>query len=296
MKVTNKRFGMLVLLTLAAGLLLASGCSSVNFDKEAVGKVKKVAVVMYTVPTSIEYYDDAQDHQKTLLQIAAALATINNGQQAATISQKTFITELNRQGLGFKAISQAEMMNNTAFLKISNKYVAARMEQKAAAEEKKSGAMKALSMLSALGGGGSMDIPEGIGPEGQPEFGLITKWITADGALMGGEGEMAYIKEAIAALGVDAALVINDQGYSFSCEICVGGTGSGSTGSAFLISIVDRNGKEILGMREWFAFQPRSAAMAVYIVNPLQHDSLFEGHGIKTARVFADLFREESKE
>ncbi len=295
MKVTNKRFGLLVLLTLAAGLLLASGCSSVNFDKEAVGKVKKVAVVLYTVPLSIEYYEDPQDHQKTLLQIAAALATINNGQQAATISQKTFITELNRQGLGFKAISQAQIMNNTAYLNISNKYIATRMEQKAEAEKKKSGAMKALSMLSAMGGGGSSAIPEGIGPEGQPEFGLITEWITSNSALTGSEGEMDYIKAAISALGVDAAIVINDQGYSFGCEACIGGTGSGSTGSAFLISIVDKNGSEILGMREWFAFQPRSAAMLTYIVNPLQHDSLFEGHGIKTARVFADLFREESE-
>lgn len=292
-----KNFGMgtTVVLTLIVGTLLFSGCSSVNFDKEAVGKVKKVAVVLYTVPTSIEYKEDPQESQKTLLQMVAAVATLNNGQQAATIAQKTFITELNKQGLGFKAISQAQMMNNTAFLKLANKHVAARMELMAEAEKKKSGAAKALSMLSALGGGGSSATPEGAGPEGLPEYGLQLQWITSDGALMGSPEEMDYIKRAISALGVDAAIVINDQGYSFSCEACIGGTGSGSTGSAFLISIVDKNGKEILGMREWFAFQPRSAAMLTYIVNPLQHDNLFEGHGIKTARVFADLFREESE-
>ena len=293
MRAKKTRFGMRVLLTLVAGLLLFSGCSSVVFDKEAVGEMKKVAVILYTVPATIEYYDDPKDRKKSLLQIAAAVVSANNGQQAATLAQKFFIEELNRQKLGFQAISQAEMMSNSAYLKISNKWIATRRQQKAAAEAKKSGVMKALSMMSSLTGGKSKS-PQGVGPKSMPEFGLAPNW-WAKSALTGGLAEFTYIKDSIAALGVDGAIIINDQGFSFGCEICVGGSGSGSTHTAFLISIVDRNGVEVLGMREWFNIQPRSAVMVAYIINPLQHDSLFEGHGIKTAKVFADLFREESK-
>ncbi|MEE8435714.1 MAG: hypothetical protein V3S64_13085 [bacterium] len=287
MKSKNTRIGMRVLLSLVAALVLFSGCSSVVFDKKAVGKVKKVAVLVYTVPKSIQYYDDPKQRKRSLLQIAASMANINNGQNAATLSQKSFIEELNRQKLGFKAISRTEMMNNAAYLKISNKWVATRSKQKGTT----SGLAKAARIFGALSGSKSS---EGVGPKGMPEFGLAGNW-SAKSALTGGSGELAYLKDAIAALGVDAAIVINDQGYSFGCEACIGGTGSGSTHTAFLISIVDRNGEEILGMREWFNFQPRSAAMVAYIINPLQHDSLFEGHGIKTAKVFANLFRKESK-
>lgn len=292
MESKKTRIGVYGLLILMAGLLVFSGCASVVFDKKAVGKMKKVAVLLYTVPSTIEYYDDPKERKKSLLQIAAAVLTANNGEQAATTAQKTFIEELNRQKLGFTVISQAEMMSNGAFLEISKKWVATRMAEKAAAEKKKSGAMKALSILSSIGGGKKK--PVGVGPKGLPEFGLAQNW-SAGSALTGGSAEFSYIKNAIAALGVDGAIIINDQGFSFSCKVCVGGTGKGGTHTAFLISIVDRNGGEVLGMREWFNSQPRSAAMVGYVVNPLQHNSLFEGHGIKTAIVFANLFRKESK-
>ena len=181
---------MRVLLALVSGLLLFSGCSSVVFDKEAVGEMKKVAVVLYTVPATIEYYDDPKDRKKSLLQIAAAVVSANNGQQAATLAQKFFIEELNRQKLGFQAISQAEMMSNSAYLKISNKWIATRQQQKAAAEKKKSGAMKALSMMSSLTGGKSKS-PDGVGPKSMPEFGLAPNW-WAKSALTGGGGIHIY--------------------------------------------------------------------------------------------------------
>lgn len=282
-----------LLLALLAGLVLFSGCSNVVFDKKAVKKVKKVAVLVYTVPETIEYYSDPKERKKSLLQIAAAVLSANNGEKAATISHKSFIEELNRQQLGFIAISQDEMMSNAAYGNIANKWISAREEQKANARKSQSGAMKALSMLSSMSGG-KPKAPDGVGPKGIPEFGLAANW-SSGSALTGEKAELVYIKEALKALGADAAIVINDQGYSFACEACIGGTGSGSTHTAFLISIVDSKGKQILGMREWFNIQPRSAAMVAYIINPLQHASLFEGHGIRTAKVFADLFRKESK-
>lgn len=293
MKLKKLRFGRWIMVSLMAGLLVFSGCAGASFDKKAVGKVKKVAVILYSVPATIELYDDPKERKKSLLQIAASVITANNGEQAATVSQRTFIEELNRQNLGFTAISQAEMMGNASYQRISNKWIGARREQKAKARKAQSGAMKALSMLSSLSGG-KPAVPVGVGPKGVPEFGLVSNW-HAKSALTREKGEMAYIKEAIAALGVDAALLINEHGYSFGCRICVGGTGSGTTHTAFQVSIVDRRGKEILGMKEWFASQPKSAAMVVYLINPLQFNSLFEGHGTKTAKVFADLFRKESK-
>jgi len=286
------RFGRWVLLSLMAGLLVFSGCAGASFDKKAVGKVKKVAVILYSVPATIELFDDPKVRKKTLLQIAAAVITANNGVQAATVSHRTFIEELNRQNLGFTAISQADMLGNASYQKIANKWIATRREQKAKAKKAQSGAMKALSMLSSMSGGKTT--PVGVGPKGVPEFGLVANY-AAKSALTKEKGEMAYIKAAIAALGVDAAFLVNEHGYSFACNLCVGGNGAATTHTAFQVSIVDRSGKEILGMKEFFLTQAKSATMLIYLVNPLQFNSLFEGHGTKVAKVFANLFREESK-
>lgn len=272
-------------------MVLTSGCSSgPKIDKAAVMEVKKVAVVVYTVPATIEFYDDPRDHKKTALQMAAAVATVNNGTQAATLAHESFIENLNKQGLGFTVMSKAAMMNNTAFLNASNKYVSMRMEEAAKREEKKGGAAKVMGMLSALSGGGGSEAI-GVGPEGVPEFGLAPSW-NVDSALTGTSGEMDYIKAAIKALGVDAVLVVNDPGMAFGCDACMGGTGSATTSSAFLATLVDSDGQPIMEMQQWFAIGGGSALMTAYVVNPLQYEGLFKGHGEKMARVFADEFKD----
>jgi len=272
-------------------MLLTAGCSSgPKIDKAAVMEVKKVAVVIYTVPTTIEFYDNPREHKKTALQIAAAVATVNNGQQAANLADPSFIENLNKQGLGFTVMSKAAMMNNSAFMAVSNKYVSMRMEEAAKREKKKSGASKVMGMLSALGGGGGNSEAIGVAPEGLPEFGLAPSW-NVDSALTGAPGEMDYVKAAIKALGVDAALVINGPAMSFGCDACVGGTGSATTSSAFLATLVDSDGQPIMEMKQWFAIGGGSAVMTAYVVNPLQYDGLFKGHGEKMARVFADEFK-----
>jgi hypothetical protein len=288
------------LLSLLCGLVLLAGCtaSQVKWDKAAVQEVNKVAVVLYTVPISIEYYDNPQEKKKSALQALAQIATANNGEQAATVAQEAFIAQLNQENLRFKAISVAEMRNNAAFMSNASRHASAIAERKAkrqqAPAEDKGAAGKAMAMLGAFAKatGGNPSV-EGIGPKGLPEFGLAPSWAKQPSALMGAEGEKEYIKAAIQALGVDAALVINDPGYSWGCEACVGGTGSGTTGSAFLATLVDRDGEVILEMRQWFAIGGASAAMAAYVINPLQHESLFKGHGEKMARVFATQYREE---
>ncbi|MCZ6558241.1 MAG: hypothetical protein O7A69_10770 [SAR324 cluster bacterium] len=281
-------------------LMLISGCtaSRVDWDKAAMREVKKVALVLYTVPLTIEYYDDPRERKKTLLQTAAAIATAQNGSQAATKAQMGFIDQINKEKLRFRFISRDQMMGNSAFRNVLNKHNSMIADRKAKmeAEEKKSEttASKALSMLASfsLATGGN-PYNEGAGPEGAPEFGLAGLWKSTDSALTGNDGEMEFVKEAIAALGVDAVMIVNDPGFSFGCEACVGGTGSGTTASAFLVTLLDKDAEVILEMRQWWNVGGGSSAMVAYIINPLQHDSLFEKHGGKTARVFANYYREE---
>jgi len=76
------------------------------------------------------------------------------------------------------------------------------------------------------------------------------------------------------------------------CEICIGGSGVASTGSAFTATIMTRSGNVVLNMQEWFATTDAQAAMLADIINPLQHDSLFKEHGRKMAVVLAAAMQE----
>ena len=98
---------------------------------------------------------------------------------------------------------------------------------------------------------------------------------------------------AARALNVDAVMLLTDSGYSFVCDACIGGTGAASTGSAFSSTMIDRNGKVILVLRQWFLVSKGSSVVAAYIVNPLQWDSLFREHGKKLATVWADQYKED---
>jgi len=264
-----------------------------------VREIKKVAVVLYTVPITIKYYDDPREKKMNAFQIAAFMAAVQNGPQAASNAMNGFINQMNEEGLSFKFMTQDEMMDNGDFVDLLDKHTSIIMDRKAkaAAErkaKKQSTVSKALGFLSKLSKatGGNPDY-EGAGPKDFPEFGMAFEWKSSDSALMGTEGEMDFVKGAIKALGVDAVMVINEPGFSFGCEACVGGTGSGTTHTTFLATMLDRDGEVIMEMRQWWNVGGGSAAMAGYIINPLQHDSLFVKHGAKTARVFANYYREE---
>src|SRR3989304_6127551 len=124
-------------------ILLFAGCtpSRVEWDKAALLEGKKVPVVLYPVPISIQYRDDPKEKKKSGLQMLAAVANANNGTRAATLAQKTFIEQLNKSDLRFKVIPQAEMMGNSAFVALANKELAAKAERvaKAAAGKPKEG-------------------------------------------------------------------------------------------------------------------------------------------------------------
>ena len=279
----------------------SAGCSPsrVEFDKKGMTEMKNVAVVMYSVPPSINYRDNPREPgKKSLLQLATDVATANNGPKAAAAASATFIEGVNKGGLNIKLMPFDTMMGNAKFRALASNYVKLIEEEKAKAAEElnKSSAGKALNMLGSLSsamGGSGVNQNEGVGPEGIPSWGVQRQWGGAKTAIMGGASEKKFLKEALEALGVDGVMVVNDPGMSFTCEFCVGGTGSGSTGSAFLVTLVGKNEKSILEMRQWFLTSNNSAAMAAYAVNPLQHESLFKGHGEKMAQVYVDYYKEE---
>jgi hypothetical protein len=297
-----------LLLAGLAGLALMAGCSpsQVSFDKEAFSHVKTVAVVIYTVPVAIEVREDPRGEKKggnsamaALKAVAKSMANTGDGHQAATLAQESFSEIINQQGLPFKALTRDEMMANAKFATLAREQreaIDAQLAKAAADREKKQGAMgKAIGFLSSMSGGSSNEEkPIGAAPDGMPSYGLVGSYIQANSALIGLDQEHAYLVKAAEALGVDAVMVINDPGFSWGCSTCINDTGNASTQSAFLVTMLDRSGKPILQMRQWFASGDGNAAMVSGVINPLQHDSLFKGHGSKTARVFADYYKEES--
>ncbi|MBU3917379.1 hypothetical protein KKA14_17745 [bacterium] len=265
--------------------LLASCGGATKFDKARIASISKVAVVVYTVPDKIEYKEDPKEEKGGLSLQAVAKAVAKDlatgkGEEAATISLEAFINTINQQGLPFEVISKKEMMSNSEFTKL---YIPPVKEEKPAGV-----AGMAMGML---GGGASIT---GVGPVNLNAYGLQDNWWEGQ-ALTGGGNEMEYIKSAIEALNVDAALVINDRGYSFSCKACVGAggvmNGNASTGSAFIVSLVAKDGAVLANIRQWFGSTSGGAAMVSSMVNPLQHTGLYQAHGEKTAMLFAEEFK-----
>lgn len=272
------------LLPLLGAMLILAGCSfgKAAIDKQAIGKVKNVAVVVYTVPTEIKYRSDPKDDSQSLLALVAA-ATGNDsakGTVAATTAHKEFVKTLRKQGLPFKIVSYKTLKKNT---KLKRLYTKPKVKVEA-----KSG------MFGSLFASGSKKL-DGSAPKGFNQYGLSDKW-TQGKALTGQEGEKQYLQQAIKALNVDAVLVINDPGFSFSCEACIGSSGAASTGSAFIAALVDPAGNEIVRVREWFATTDAQAPMLAGIVAPNMHKRLFKEHGKKMAIVFADYLKGELKD
>ncbi len=247
-------------------------------------KINKVAVIFYTIPEKIvRRSSPTKPADAGMLGMAAEMLEGNVGLNAANTAHKTFIETLNQQSLPFKIMSQDEMMSNQAFKAL---YIPPAPKP---VKKESEGVMGFLGDVLA----DSMAPPpemQGIAPTHMMQFGLAV--YESGSALTGKPGEMEYIKKAIEALKVDAAILINDSGFSYACEFCIGDSGAASTGSAFTASMVTRSGDVILNMQEWFATTDAQAAMYAGVVNPLQQTSLFEEHGRKMAIVMADALKE----
>ncbi len=270
-----------------SAILIIAGCSAgkMSIKKEEYAKVKRVAVVLYSTPSSITMKSNPRETDNSI--VLSMMGVDGDGDKAATLAHETFVETLNNQGLGFTTISAADTRSNP---KVAALYTQQKAPEKKAETPKAEGLFGSM-MAKVKDAVGDHMANRSSGPEGLKNFGLAADWSKGK-AVVGSVGEMDYIKQTIAALDVDAALIINDPGFSFVCEFCAGNSGAASTGSAFLAAMVDRNGNQILTMREWFATTDAQAMMSAGVVNPLQHDHLFKEHGRKMAVVFADYLKE----
>ncbi len=284
-----KRRNFLIPVVLAVfAVCLVSGCGTmaIKIDKDKLAKVKKIAVINLTVPDVIEYREDPKEPKapSSLLDVAVKVAqeaSKGDGVKAATISLKTFCSELNKQGLSFKAMSLSQVLKNKKFKAL---YVP---------PEKKEGGGMMGTALGFFGGGG----PKGVSPDGIMNYGIVSNAWDVDTALTGAEGEKEYIEAAIKALNVDAVLLIQDTGYCFSCNACVGAggimSGDASTGSTFIATLLDKNLEPMLSLKEYFLTTSGHAAMVSNIIVPPLHENLFVEHGKKMAVVFAEFLKKE---
>ncbi len=260
--------------TLIGLLMLAflSACSSgVKINESELKKVKKVAVVVFTLKKSIEYRDEPTKDDSDFLALTANTTAAGSGENAATLALPQFIRELDRQ-MPFKVLTVEEMRANKKFMALYT-------------PPKEVGLMGALGSFF-VGG------PPAESARGFMNFGLPSSYDEDDGeAIMGEKGEMKYIKAAMEALKVDAALIIVDRGTSFQCNLlCLNGGGQASMGGAFHSVLLGRNGQEIVKLNTWFEGEA-NALMGAYIVEPLERDYLYKEHGKKMAKEWVTVLR-----
>jgi len=266
----------LMLLTLF--ITFASGCSMLKPKdyREQLAQIKTSAVIIYSVPEEIAYRKDPRETMKdNLLTKAIKLATKADGATAATTAHDTLVSTFGNGSLPFKVMTKEDMLANEEFAKL----VAPDPDLNIGGIN----VTQVSGMLSMLSNDKSE--PTGAAPASLKSFGLRN-----------GQGnESEFIKQAIAALGVDAAIVIHDPGMSFNCKACVllagaGATGTGTTGSSYDIRIIDKSGTTLLAQQDWFDKTNASAAMAASIINPGDHKKLYEAHGQKIASNFSTYF------
>jgi len=274
-----------ICMALAFAVATAGCAPKFTLNKAQYENIKTVAVVEYTVPSRIEFRKDPTKKSGgkiTLTDVAKAALKmlVGDGTKAATEAHKSFIETLNKEGLTFVTISPEEMYANPDFTAL-HKPAAMPVADDDGSVMGKFGSMIKKQMAA----------DPGKSPKMLNSYGLTPNW-SAGTALNGKGVETKYLLDSIKALRVDAVIVVNDPGFSFSCEFCGGGTGAASTGSAYIVTMVGRNGEVILEIKEWFATTDEQAALVAGVVNPLEQNDLYREHGRKTARVFAKFLKE----
>ncbi|MDH5764597.1 MAG: hypothetical protein OEZ38_01170 [Gammaproteobacteria bacterium] len=274
------QFRLSIILLLPVFLAACSfGKNTVNLEE--VKKIKNVAVIMYTVPEQITYRADARDNSTGLLAALVETSIGKNGNTAADTAIRTFTQTLQNQELPFNIMPHSKVISNAQFTALYQP--ASKTETKAET-----------GFLGKFISNVTSDKSIGASPSKMNQYGLVASW-SGDTALTNKGGESNYIAKSIEALKVDAVLVVNDPGFSFSCEACIGAAsamnGVASTGSAFNATLVTRTGP-VMNIREWFATTDEQGAMVAGIVDPTEHKELFEEHGRKMAQVFAMAVKE----
>lgn len=263
-------------------LSILASCGSATFKKEEVTSIKKVAIVAYSIPEKIEFRDDPKQENKPgimdLVKVVAKSFTEVDGKKAAELSYNEFVKSINTSpNLPFKALTLEELRKNSKFQELVNSTL--KKEAPVAAES--TGWMGKLQSLAST----NEDVRSSTTVAGIATFGIDKNWKDAD-ALVKTEEEKEFLKKSLEILNVDAIMVINDMGYSFSCEACIAGTGSASTGSAFNVTLINKDMKSVMNVRQWFGFSKASAPIVTGIIPPPMYEKLFIAHGGKMASEF----------
>ncbi len=275
----NKKMKKSFLIILLAVFVTSCASQSVSVDEDKMKNIKNVAVIIFTMKAKIAYRDNPKEDDSDLGAWGANSTAFGIGENAANLALPEFLNELNNQNLPFKVMALEEMKKNSAYMAL---------QPPAPASPRTKKTMK--TALSAL-----KTNRAATGATGFVNFGLPKKWKSNGKALTGKKGEAEYIKKAIDALGVDAALVIVDRGTSFQCRLaCALGSGDATMGGAFNAALIGKDGSTIIAANNWFNGKAH-AVMARYVVNPLQREKLYTQHGVRMAQVFADTYREHAK-
>ena len=67
----------------------------------------------------------------------------------------------------------------------------------------------------------------------------------------------------------------------------------GTTGSAFTTALINKEGKLVGAVYQWFQVSGAHAPVVAYVVNPLQHDTMFRTHGEKMAAEYVGQLQED---
>ena len=266
-----------------AFLSVLASCGSASFKKDEVTSIKRVAIVAYSIPEKIEFRDDPKEQNKAgvmdLVKMVAKSFTEVDGKRAAELSYNEFVKSINTStNLPFKALTLEELRKNVKFQEL---VTASQKKETPVAAASDTGWMGKLQSLA----GSNEVVPSSTTVAGIATFGIDKNWSDSD-ALMKTEEEKAFLKKSLEILNVDAIMVINDMGYSFSCEACIAGTGSASTGSAFNVTLINKDMKRVMNVRQWFGFSKASAPIVTGIIPPPMYEKLFTAHGGKMATEF----------
>ena len=251
------------------------------FLAEQVSAVRTVAVVYFTVPADVSTYSFVDDYRRAPTQAERAM---DNGGQAASLSFRAFLEGIGQRNLPFRVLSFGETSGNAAFQALYAPRDPPPVDPDAGLFDK--------LFASFDNEWGDLSIVEAAAPAGMNEFGL-RGWDT----LLTHPDELDYVRAAIAALGVDAAIVINDRGYHYACRICFSLQGSPpsgevSTASRAVFALVDRQGTVLVKGRLSFSASEATAGISFGYVEPEGQDALFAAHGRRMAIAFDEKYRE----
>lgn len=269
-------------------LVFFEGCSLSKFQlvekdyRPQLAQIKSAAVVIFSVPENIQYRKNPRESlDNNLLTKAIKLLAKADGEIAATMAYRSFVTELQHSGLPFSVMSKDDMLANNQFAEL----VAPDPELTVAGVSMEQ-VVSVISMFNSKSSN-SVTKEKGAAPKSMKSFGFGQ--INTD--------ELNFIKQSISALGVDAAIVVYDPGMSFNCKSCVlldgaGATGAGTTGSSYTIKIVDKSGTMLMKYRNWFKETEESATMAASTIDPREHEKLYTAHGTKIGSQFSQHFKQ----